>query len=262
MGVLNVTPDSFSDGGRYLDPGAACDRALAMEAEGADIVDIGAESSRPGADPVNVQEELRRLMPVLEKVCHRLTIPVSVDTTKAEVAKQALEAGVAVINDISALRFDPAMSRLIAESGAGIVLMHMQGSPKNMQQNPSYEDVVGEVRAFFRERTETAVANGIRAEQIILDPGFGFGKNLNHNLTLLANLDAFQEFERPVMIGISRKAFVGRVVDREVGERLPGTAGAIATAVLLGARIVRAHDLAPMKDVVRMVETIMSAKHD
>ena len=262
MGILNVTPDSFSDGGRYLDPEAACDRALEMEGEGADIVDIGAESSRPGADPVSAAEELRRLMPVLEKVCHRLRIPISVDTTKTEVARRALDVGAAVINDISALRFDPAMSRLIAESGAGLVLMHMQGWPKSMQRNPSYQDVVKEVCAFFRERMKTAVARGIRAEQIILDPGFGFGKNLNHNATLLANLDAFHEFDRPIMIGISRKAFVGRIVDREVGERLPGTAGAVATAVLLGARIVRTHDVEPMKDVVRMVETIISAKND
>jgi len=261
MGILNVTPDSFSDGGRYLDPGAACARALEMEQEGADVVDIGAESSRPGAAPVGEEEELRRLMPVVTEVCRRVRIPVSVDTTKSRVAKQALDAGAALINDITALRGDPDMSSLIAESGAGIVLMHMQGSSQTMQEHPWYDDVTNDIRVFFRERMDVACASGIQPEQIILDPGFGFGKNLNHNLAVLANLDAFQELERPLMVGISRKAFVGRVVGREGFEgRLLGAAGAVATAIILGARMVRVHDVAQMRDVIRMVEAIVGAR--
>jgi len=261
MGILNVTPDSFSDGGRYLDPGAACARALEMEQEGADVVDIGAESSRPGAAPVGEEEELRRLMPVVTEVCRRVRIPVSVDTTKSRVAKQGLDAGAALINDITALRGDPDMSSLIAESGAGIVLMHMQGSSQTMQEHPWYDDVTNDIRVFFRERMDVACASGIQPEQIILDPGFGFGKNLNHNLAVLANLDAFQELERPLMVGISRKAFVGRVVGREGFEgRLLGAAGAVATAIILGARMVRVHDVAQMRDVIRMVEAIVGAR--
>ena len=231
-----------------------------MQEEGADLLDIGAESSRPGAEPVSEEEELRRLLPVVQKVCRGVHIPVSVDTTKAKVAQLALDAGAAIINDISAMRFDPAMGRLIAESRAGVVLMHMQGTPKTMQQYPTYEDVVAEVRVFFRERLEYAYAGGIQPEQIILDPGFGFGKNLKHNLTLLANLDALQELERPLLVGVSRKGFVGHVLGRDVEHRLAGSAGAVATAVLLGARIVRTHDVAETRDVVTMVQAIADAR--
>ncbi|MGH7252937.1 MAG: dihydropteroate synthase, partial [Nitrospiraceae bacterium] len=191
MGVLNVTPDSFSDGGRYLDPGAAVDHAVEMAAQGADLIDIGAESTRPGADPVDQEEERRRLIPVVRAVCRAVSVPVSVDTTKAGVARLALEAGAALVNDISALRYDSGMKTLVAETGAGLVLMHMQGMPKTMQQAPSYRDVIEEVRQFFVERIGTALEAGIAAEQILLDPGIGFGKNLEHNLLLLARLDAF-----------------------------------------------------------------------
>jgi len=259
MGVLNVTPDSFSDGGRYDEPEAAVEHALAMIEQGADLIDIGAESSRPGSDPVEEEEEIRRLLPVITAVCRQVSIPVSVDTTKAGVAQRALDAGAAIVNDISALRFDPLMGQVVAKAGAGLVLMHMQGTPKSMQRDPQYRDVVAEVRQFFIERMKTAEDVGIDPEQILLDPGFGFGKNVTHNLTLLMQLDQLSALGRPMVVGVSRKAFIGQVLDRQVGDRLMGTAVAVVVAVLRGARIVRVHDVGPMRDVVRMVEAIRHA---
>jgi len=259
MGVLNVTPDSFSDGGRYDKPEAAVEHALAMIEQGADLIDIGAESSRPGSDPVEEEEEIRRLLPVITAVCRRVSVPVSVDTTKASVAQRALDVGAAIVNDISALRFDPLMGQVVAKAGAGLVLMHMQGTPKSMQRDPQYCDVVAEVRQFFIERMKTAEEVGIDPEQILLDPGFGFGKNVIHNLTLLMQLDQLAVLGPPIVVGVSRKAFIGQVLDRQVGDRLMGTAVAVAVAVLRGARIVRVHDVKPMRDVVRMVEAIRHA---
>ena len=256
MGVLNVTPDSFSDGGRYFAPDLAVEHALAMVEQGADLLDIGAESSRPGADPVEEREEIRRLIPVVQEVCRRVSVPVSVDTRKASVARLALDAGAAIINDISALRSDPGMGRIVAASGAAVVLMHMQGTPKDMQQAPHYQCVVEEVRAFFQERMRAATDAGIQPDRILLDPGIGFGKHLEHNLMLLGRLDDFRTLGRPMVIGVSRKAFIGRVLGREVGERLMGTAGAVAAAVLHGAQVVRVHDVAQMRDVVKMAEAI------
>jgi len=257
-GIVNVTPDSFSDGGRYLDPEAAVDHAAALVEQGADLIDIGGESSRPGSAPVAPDEELRRVMPVVRAVCRKVAVPVSVDTTKAVVAQRALDAGAAIVNDISALRFDPGMAQVVAKAGAGLVLMHMQGTPQTMQQAPCYWDVVAEVRDFFRERLAAAARAGIAAEQILLDPGLGFGKNLEHNLTLVDRLDRLVELGRPLMIGPSRKAFIGEVLDRAVSERVMGTAAVVAVAVLRGARLVRVHDVAPVRDVVRMVEAIMA----
>lgn len=256
MGVLNVTPDSFSDGGCYLDPGAAVARAQMMVAEGAAVIDIGAESSRPGSDPVGEEEELRRLIPVVREACRRVTVPVSVDTTKAAVAERALDAGAALINDISALRCDPRMASLVAQTGAGVVLMHMQGSPKTMQRAPHYSDVVEEVRCFLADRMQVAAEAGISSDQILLDPGIGFGKNLEHTLTLVAHLDALVALGRPLVVGVSRKGFLGQVLNRPVGERLMGTAAVVAVAVMRGARVLRVHDVAAMRDVVRMVEAI------
>ena len=258
MGVLNVTPDSFSDGGRYLDPDAAVAHAVAMAEQGADLIDIGAESTRPGSDPVDEKEEIRRLIPVVGAVCRKVSVPVSVDTTKAAVARKALDAGATIVNDISALRFDPLMKAVVAETGAGLVLMHMQGTPKTMQQAPSYRNVIEEVQQFFVERIGTALEAGIAAEQILLDPGIGFGKNLEHNLRLLARLDVFVALEYPVLVGVSRKAFIGQVLARPVDERLMGTAAAVAVAILRGARVIRVHDVAPLRDVVKMVEAIVS----
>jgi dihydropteroate synthase len=261
MGVLNVTPDSFSDGGRYLEPTAAIARVLDIVEEGADLIDIGAESSRPGAHPVAEPEELRRLLPVVKEVCRRIQVPVSIDTTKAEVAQRAMDSGAAIINDVSALRFDPLMAKVVADTGAGLVLMHMQGTPQNMQRAPVYSDVVEEVRSFLAERLEVATEAGIGPDRILLDPGIGFGKNLEHNLTLLGQLGRIPVLGRPLLVGVSRKAFIGHVLGRRVDERLMGTAGAVAAAVLGGARVIRVHDVGPMRDVVRMTEAILAKTH-
>ena len=258
MGVLNVTPDSFSDGGQYLDPGAAVKHALEMVEEGADLIDIGAESSRPGAEPVPEAEELRRLIPVVREICRHVSVPVSVDTTKAAVAIAAIEAGAAMVNDISAGQADPVMTRVVAEAGAGLVLMHMQGTPQTMQRAPHYGSVVDDVRDFLRARMQAAMQAGIAADQILLDPGIGFGKNLEHNLMLLAGLDAFQSLGRPVLVGVSRKAFIGEVLGRRTDDRLMGTAAAVAVAVLRGAMVVRVHDVKAMQDVVRMIHAIQT----
>ena len=256
MGVLNVTPDSFSDGGRYVDPDAAVAHALSMVEQGADVLDIGAESSQPGAVPIDEEEERRRLISVVRAVCRRTTVPVSVDTTKASIAQEALDVGAALINDISALRFDARMGDVVAKSGAGLILMHMQGTPQTMQRAAQYTDVVEEVRQFLKARLEAARETGILAERILLDPGIGFGKNCQHNVVLLDRLDAFHTLGRPLVIGVSRKAFIGKILGRPVGERLMGTAGAVAVAVMKGARMVRVHDVAPIRDVVKMVESI------
>lgn len=256
MGVLNVTPDSFSDGGRYVDPDAAVAHALSMVEQGADVLDIGAESSQPGAVPIDEEEERRRLISVVRAVCRRTTVPVSVDTTKASIAQEALDVGAALINDISALRFDARMGAVVAKSGAGLILMHMQGTPQTMQRAAQYTDVVEEVRQFLKARLEAAREAGIQAERILLDPGIGFGKNCQHNVVLLDRLDAFHTLGRPLVIGVSRKAFIGKILGRPVGERLMGTAGAVAVAVMKGARMVRVHDVAPIRDVVKMVEAI------
>ena len=258
MGVLNVTPDSFSDGGRYLEPGAAVKHALEMVEEGADFIDVGAESSRPGAESVSEAEELRRLIPVVREVCRQVSIPVSVDTTKAAVAKAAIEAGAAMVNDISACQADPAMEGVVREAGAGLVLMHMQGTPPTMQQAPRYGSVVEEIRDFLRARMQAAVQAGIAADQILLDPGIGFGKNLEHNMTVLARLDALQPLGRPILVGVSRKAFIGEVLGRRTDDRLMGTAAAVAAAVLRGAAVVRVHDVKAMQDVVRMIHAIQT----
>lgn len=261
MGILNVTPDSFSDGGLYLDPGKAAAHAEAMAEQGADLLDIGAESSRPGSDPVDEEEEIRRLIPVVKEVCLRTSVPVSVDTTKSQVARLALDAGARMINDISALRFDPHMGPLVAETGAGLVLMHMRGIPKTMHRAPSYGSVVEEVRQFFIERLRASQECGIRADQILLDPGIGFGKNLEHNLTLLAHLKDLTDLGRPLLVGVSRKAFIGQVLGRQIGERLMGTAAAVAVAVLQGASVVRVHEVGQVRDVVKMVDAIARYQH-
>lgn len=256
MGIVNVTPDSFSDGGRFLDPGAAVAHACALASAGADLIDIGAESTRPGSDPVEETEEIRRLIPVVAEVCRRIQVPVSVDTTKSRVARLALEAGASIINDVSALRADADMAGVIASAGAGVVLMHMQGTPRTMQAAPHYADVVAEVRAFLETRAQTALACGISRSQILLDPGIGFGKTREHNLTLLARLPELADLGYPLLVGVSRKGFIGQILDRPVGDRLMGTAGAVAAAVMGGAQVLRVHDVGEMRDVVAMVEAI------
>ena len=259
MGILNVTPDSFSDGGRYVDADAACAHAMAMIEQGADLLDIGAESSKPGAVAIDEEEERRRLLPIVRELCRRTTIPLSIDTTKAAIAEEALDAGAALINDISALRFDPRMASVVARSGAGVILMHMQGTPATMQRTASYTYVVEDVRAFLAARLEVAQQAGIPRDRILLDPGIGFGKNCEHNVTLLNHLGAFQTLGRPIVVGVSRKAFLGKILGRTIDERLMGTAGAVAVAIMKGARVVRVHDVAPIRDVVKIVEAIMSS---
>jgi len=259
MGILNVTPDSFSDGGRYVDADAACAHAMAMIEQGADLLDIGAESSKPGAVAIDEEEERRRLLPIVRELCRRTTMPLSIDTTKAAIAEEALDAGAALINDISALRFDPRMASVVARSGAGVILMHMQGTPATMQRTASYTYVVEDVRAFLAARLEVAQQAGIPRDRILLDPGIGFGKNCEHNVTLLNHLDAFQTLGRPIVVGVSRKAFLGKILGRTIDERLMGTAGAVAVAIMKGARVVRVHDVAPIRDVVKIVEAIMSS---
>jgi len=256
MGVVNVTPDSFYDGGRYLDAEAAVAHAVRLVEEGADLLDVGAESTRPGADAVNEAEERRRVIPVVTAVAKAVTVPISIDTSKAAIAREALDAGAVLVNDVTALRGDSAMVDVVARSGAGIVLMHMYGTPRTMQQAPRYNDVVEEISVFFEERIHFAMTHGIVRRQIILDPGIGFGKLLVHNLTLLAQLRCFEIFECPLLVGVSQKAFLGQLLDRPVQERQWGTAAAVAMAVDRGAGILRVHDVRAMKDVVQVAAAI------
>lgn len=261
MGILNVTPDSFSDGGLFCDPVRAVARALQMVEEGADIIDVGGESSRPGSEPVSVEEELRRVVPVIRALRAELQkrgsdskpIAISVDTTKAVVAAQAVEAGATIINDISAGRFDPEMFSVAAKFGATICLMHMQGTPTTMQQAPHYEDVVAEVKKFLSERITAAETAGIAREKIWIDPGIGFGKNVEDNIRLLRELNAFQELNCPILIGASRKSFLGALTGAPVHERLPGSLAAAALAVRNGAQILRVHDVAATKQFLKIL---------
>ncbi len=260
VGVLNATPDSFSDGGRYLDPARAAAAAEEMAGDGATMLDLGAESTRPGARPVPAEEESRRLLPVLRAVRAAVRLPISVDTTKAVVARQALAEGADLLNDVSAGRFDPAMLPLCAERGVPIVLMHMQGTPVTMQVDPRYGDVVAEVAAFLEERAHAALAVGVAPDAIVLDPGIGFGKTVAHNCALLARLDLVASLGYPVLVGVSRKGFIGELLGgRATGERLHGTAAAVALAVARGARLVRVHDVGAMRDVVRVAEAVAGA---
>jgi dihydropteroate synthase len=251
MGIVNVTPDSFSDGGRYLDPQQAIEHALELEREGAAILDIGGESTRPGAEPVSLDEELRRVVPVLEALAGRASaVQLSIDTAKAAVARAALDAGATFVNDVTALRGDPEMAEVIARSGADCCLMHMLGEPRTMQHDPHYDDVVGEVKAFLEARMAFAIAAGIEEQRIVLDPGIGFGKKLEHNLELLRRLDEFLTLGRPVSIGTSRKSFLGRLTGRTVGDRIAGTIATNVLAYERGARVFRVHDVAPVRDAL------------
>jgi dihydropteroate synthase len=258
MGIVNVTADSFYDGGRYARPEQAVAHALELVEQGADILDIGAESTRPGANPVNEQDELARVIPVVTELARQVTVPISVDTTKSRVAQLALDAGASIINDVSALRFDAQMATVIARSGAGLILMHMQGTPQTMQQAPHYESVVVEVVHFLDERMQVAMEAGIAKINIVLDPGIGFGKLLVHNLDLLNQLSSFAMLNRPLLVGLSRKAFIGQIVDRTVEHREWGTAAAVALAVDRGAQILRVHDVEMMADVVQIAAALKS----
>jgi dihydropteroate synthase len=253
MGIVNVTPDSFSDGGRYVTIEAAVAHGLELVRQGADLLDVGGESSRPGAEPVPLEEELRRVLPVISELAAQTSVPLSVDTCKAEVARQALAAGAHVINDITALQGDPGMAEVVRTFRAGLLLMHMQGTPATMQIQPTYQDVVKEVADFLQARLQASVDVGIEAAQVVLDPGIGFGKTAEHNLRLLAHLDALQRLSRPVCLGVSRKKFLGRLLNRELDQRLAGSLGAVCHALAHhAAHILRVHDVAQTRDVVEV----------
>ena len=262
MGVVNVTPDSFSDGGRFLDPGAAVAHALELVAQGADILDLGGESTRPGAAPVSEAEELRRVIPVLEKLVPQIKVPVSIDTTKPAVAQAALDAGVSIVNDVAAaMRTDLTMWQIVAEQHAGYIVMHAQGSPTTMQTQPVYKDVVRDISGFFSERLGQLLNEvGVPMEQVIIDPGIGFGKKLEHNLTLLAGLKTFTKWRRPLLVGVSRKSFIGELLGAEVQNRLPASLACTALAIGDGANIIRTHDVAETLQTVRMAEAIFSRR--
>jgi dihydropteroate synthase len=252
MGIVNVTPDSFSDGGRLGGPEGAVAHARRLAAEGADLFDLGGESSRPGSEPVPVDEELRRVLPVVEALAAEVGGPISVDTTKAEVARRALAAGAAIINDITAMGGDPEMASVVAEAGAGVVLMHMQGVPRTMQDDPRYEDVVREVYDFLARRVEWAGSRGIPPERIAVDPGIGFGKTVAHNLEILRNLERFATLGCAVLIGTSRKGFLGTITGRGLADRATASAASALVACVAGARVVRVHDVAATVDAIKV----------
>jgi dihydropteroate synthase len=258
MGIVNVTPDSFSDGGQFLDPKAAVAHALQLAEQGAEILDVGGVSSRPGALPVDEAEELRRVLPVIEQLAGRVCVPISIDTVKPGVARAALAAGASIVNDVAAHRADDALWRVVAEARAGYVCMHMQGTPQTMQASPAYADVVSEVGEFFSERLKRLEDCGVGREQIILDPGIGFGKTLEHNLRLLGAARSFTTYGRPLLLGVSRKSFIGTLLGVELPARLPGALACACLAIAAGAQIIRAHDVAETVQAIRMTEAILA----
>ena len=262
MGILNVTPDSFYDGGRYWDPYTAVRHGQRMAEEGADIIDVGGESTRPGAEPVQLEEELRRVIPVIERLKDRSGRAVSIDTRKAEVARKAIDAGARMVNDVSGMTADPFMVEAVASTGVPVVIMHTAGTPRDMQRNPGYRDTVGEIVDWLGARIEHAVAHGIRRSKIIIDPGIGFGKRLSDNLLLIQSLASFRKLNCPILIGPSRKAFIGTVLDAEKDERMEGTAAAVALSVANGASFIRVHDVREMGRVVRMTNAICRARQE
>jgi dihydropteroate synthase len=268
MGILNVTPDSFSDGGRFYSRDAAVAQGMALAEAGADIIDIGGESTRPYAAEITADEEMTRVIPVIESLTKQIDRPISIDTTKAAVAEAAVAAGASIINDISALRMDPAIAGVAARLGVPVILMHMQGEPRTMQIDPRYDDVVAEVKRFLAQAIEQAVAAGIARERIIVDPGIGFGKTATHNLLLLHHLNALDELGAPILVGPSRKAFIRRLLGQEAGGELPadhaeveiGTQAAVAAAILNGAHIVRVHHVSGTRATVKIADAIRNAK--
>jgi len=260
MGIVNVTPDSFSDGGRFSTSQAAIAHGLQLAGEGADILDVGGESTRPRAIPVSEAEELARVIPVIEHLSARLSIPISIDTMKPAVACAAIKAGASIVNDIASNRADPAMGRLVVDSGAAYVVMHMKGIPRDMQENPTYANVVGEVKSFFEHRLNDLAALGVNPEQIIVDVGIGFGKRLEHNLELIANLRQFTKWDRPILLGVSRKSFIGQLLGASVDDRLSGSLACACWAVQNGVQLVRTHDVAATRQSIKMTEALMVAQ--
>ncbi|NLI81701.1 MAG: dihydropteroate synthase [Deltaproteobacteria bacterium] len=256
MGILNVTADSFSDGGRFLSAHDALQQALDLVVAGADILDVGGESTRPGSDPISLETELDRVIPVIEGIRKSSDIPLSIDTTKAEVARQAIAAGADMVNDVSALRFDPQMARVVAREGVPLILMHMLGTPKTMQQAPTYASLFSEIVAFLEERIQSAVRQGIDRRQILVDPGIGFGKTVAHNLSIVRDLDVFSCLDAPLVLGASRKRFIGSVLDRPVEDREVGTAVVNAFGIAAGAHIIRVHDVILHRQVAAMADAL------
>lgn len=260
MGILNATPDSFSDGGRFSGLESALMHAREMAAAGADIIDIGGESTRPGAEALPEEEELQRIIPLIERLSGELAVPLSVDTYKSSVAEKALQAGASIVNDISGLRFSPDMARVVADHGAALVIMHIKGTPRDMQQNPVYEDVIGEIRTYLEEGIAIAARAGVDPEKILVDPGIGFGKTLEHNLSILNRLSEFRSLGRPVVLGTSRKKFIGAILGIPApDQRVDGTAATVALGIERGASVVRVHDVARMTQVARMTDAIVRA---
>jgi dihydropteroate synthase len=259
MGAINITPDSFSDGGRFFQTDQAIKQGELLASEGADLLDIGGESTRPFSDPVPVEEELRRVIPVIEELAKRTSIPISIDTCKAQVAQAALDVGATIINDISGLRFDPLMVELAAAVEVPLILMHMQGSPRTMQVEPHYDSLLPEIIGFLEERIRVASAAGVARERIIVDPGIGFGKTADHNLQIIKHLDALTALGQPILLGTSRKSFIGAVLDKEVTEREPGTWATVCAGIIKGAHIVRVHEIATCRQLTDMIDAIVNA---
>ena len=267
MGVVNVTPDSFSDGGKFFDCDTAVAQGVNLAAEGAAIIDIGGESTRPFSDPVPIEEEIRRVVPVIEKLSQHISIPISIDTTKAEVARRALEAGASIINDVAALRFDPGLAAVAVEYDTPVILMHMLGDPKSMQQTPRYDNLIQEIRNFLADAAKRAEQLGIAPDKIILDPGIGFGKTVAHNLLLIKHLQGFESLDTPILIGASRKSFIRKILKETQEKDLPpdlplvetGSQAAVAAAILNGAHIVRVHDVAGTSATVKIIDAIVNS---
>ncbi|HDM78331.1 MAG TPA: dihydropteroate synthase [Deltaproteobacteria bacterium] len=263
MGVLNVTPDSFSDGGMFFSTDRALEQAEQMVEAGADIIDIGGESTRPFSEPVEEDEEKRRVIPIIEKLTTEVPIPISIDTCKSGVAREALAAGATIINDVSALRFDPDLAKVAAENNVPVILMHMLGTPKTMQQKPHYDAVIAEIISFLQQRIEYATGQGIKREQIVVDPGIGFGKTVQHNLQILKHLSMFHALNCPLLLGASRKSFIGAVLDKENPlDREIGTGAVTCAAVLAGAHIIRVHDVYHNAEVTKMADAILAADNN
>lgn len=260
MGILNITPDSFYDGGQYCSISQAEKRAIEIEEQGADIIDIGGVSTRPGSEAPSLKEEINRVIPAIKKIKKRIKIPISIDTYRAEVAKRALDNGASIVNDVTALTGDKEMARVVSKYNAPVVIMHMKGTPLNMQKNPHYRNVAEEIIQFLRERIKFAVSKGIKENNIIIDPGIGFGKRAEDNLTIIRELRKFHKLDKLILIGVSRKSFIGEVLDLPVEKRLLGTAASVATAVINGAHILRVHDVAEMAQVIKMTDAILKTK--
>ena len=262
MGVLNVTPDSFSDGGAYFDRKTAIEHAFEMVREGADIIDVGGESTRPFSEGISAAEEMDRVIPVIEAIAGEVSVPVSIDSCKGEVVKEALKAGASIVNDISALRFDSEMGSIVAQAGVPVILMHMKGTPRDMQKAPDYDDLISEIMEFLKDAANRAVNSGVRKELIIIDPGIGFGKTFDHNLEIIRNISRFKELGMPLLLGPSNKAFIGKILDRQPHERDTGTMATISVGVLNGAHIVRAHNVKKAVETVKIVDAIKRGSVD